>query len=94
MHVHTRTCQYLLLTLQVSLSDVIIAVERLLTPKNPQVQAHAILQYLTREFEYSMPQVTICLGTQQHLDLHADLLYSMAHRPAVQHGTQTCCTAW
>ena len=46
--------------MQVSLSHVINAVEHLLTPKNPHVQEHAILQYLTREFDRSMPQVNAC----------------------------------
>lgn len=38
-------------------SDVVEGVKRLVSLKNPQVQPHAVLQWLTREFEVNMPQV-------------------------------------
>lgn len=43
--------------LQVTLSDVVNAVKHLLTHKNPQVQPHAVLQWLTRKFDVDMPRV-------------------------------------
>lgn len=42
-----------------TLSDVVRAVKHLLTPKNPQVQPHAVLQWLTREFDVDMPRVRL-----------------------------------
>ena len=43
--------------LQVTLGDVVNAVKHLVTLKNPQVQPHAVLQWLTREFDVDMPRV-------------------------------------
>lgn len=39
-------------------SDVVEGVKRLVSLKNSQVQPHAVLQWLTREFDVNMPQVT------------------------------------
>ncbi|DBA85049.1 TPA: hypothetical protein ACH3X2_005780 [Trebouxia sp. C0005] len=41
---------------KVTLSDVVNAVKHLLTHKNPQVQPHAVLQWLTRKFDVDMPR--------------------------------------
>lgn len=43
--------------MQVTFSDVVNAVMHLITPKNPQVQPHSVMQWLTREFDKDMPQV-------------------------------------
>ena len=42
---------------QIMYSDVVEGVKRLVSLKNSQVQPHAVLQWLTREFEVNMPQV-------------------------------------
>ena len=44
-------------SVQIMYSNVVEAVRRLVTPKNLQVQPHAVLQWLTREFDVEMPQV-------------------------------------
>ena len=43
--------------MQIMYSNVVEGVKRLVSLKNPQVQPHAVLQWLTREFDVEMPQV-------------------------------------
>ena len=43
--------------MQIMYSNVVEGVKRLTSLKNPQVQPHAVLQWLTREFDVEMPQV-------------------------------------
>ncbi|KAL3160999.1 hypothetical protein ABBQ38_009386 [Trebouxia sp. C0009 RCD-2024] len=41
---------------KITYTNVVEAVKRLVTPNNPQVQPHAVLQWLTRQFDVEMPQ--------------------------------------
>ena len=43
--------------MQIMYSNVVKGVKRLVSLKNPQVQPHAVLQWLTRVFDVEMPQV-------------------------------------
>lgn len=64
--------------LQIMYSNVVEAVKHLVTPKNSQVQPHAVLQWLTREFDVEMPQVRLVCKARFTI-VQAVLSYLITH---------------